>query len=117
MAERNNLANSIVKRTYKCSSCGTLHYFEQKASEKFKKKCPNCGKRELYIHEAVSSVGIDMKEVKTVGMLADINTRRMEKEGTLPTEGKKKRPWWRKSDKIDQRILKNPIKYIETGQK
>jgi DNA-directed RNA polymerase subunit RPC12/RpoP len=114
---KNNLSDSIVKRTYRCLSCKTDHYFEQKASEKFKKKCPNCGKRELYIHEASSSVGIDMKKVKTVGMLADINTRRMEKEGTLPQMGKKKRPWWRKSDKIDQRILKDPIKYIETGKK
>ena len=114
----NKLLNLVISRTYKCSACGQKCYFEQKATEKFKKKCPNCGKNELYIDSATCSLSVGVNETKTIGGLADKNTRKMEKEGTLPPpKPKAKRPWWRKTDKVDLDILKNPKRFIEEGRK
>lgn len=111
-----SIADATTNRTYKCDQCSYEFTLRQQIKDKWKKKCPNCGKNKLYLLSADISVSasIDTKKAKTVGFQADLNTERMAKEGTLP-EGPKK-PWYRKGRKPNLDVLKNPRKYVETGR-
>lgn len=65
---------------------------------------------------------VDSNKPKTVGALAEKNTIRMEKEGTLPPVKKKETPWWRKGkNKPDSSLAKMTSaqreRYIITGEK
>ena len=109
------IQQATVSRIYKCLSCKIEISVNQTTKEDFLRVCPNCSQEELVIKHAKLSIGamVDSHTVKTVGMLAEKNTDKMIKEGKLP-KGKPK-PFWRKS-KVNYNVLKNPEKYIKTGQ-
>lgn len=54
-----------------------------------------------------------MSKPKTFGSQSEINTKNREKELGKP---KSKKPWYRKQEKVNFKILQNPHKYITTGQ-
>ena len=112
--------DSRITRLYKCtnSECECEISYTQKASEKFKKKCPFCHDRSLVIKESECNIGcfVDNKSPKTLGMLANKNAEEKAKRGELTEGFKGKPPCWRKSHKINYDILKNPKKYISTGK-
>ena len=102
---------------YKCTSCGhELEAFHAMSAEPLV-DCPQCNQPEL---------------IKLVGMGAAVIVRGTEtpchggrsikKQRMQPNkadrlgEGKNKtgRPWWRKKG-INKKVLKNPKKYIQTG--
>ena len=111
-----SLGDQTVNRVYKCDNneCAAEIAYRQKVSDKWKKKCPFCKKMTLYIESGSLSLSVmlDVKNPNTLGLVAEKNRERAEKEGK--TFGKK-RPFWRKKDKIDFSILKNPKKYVQTG--
>lgn len=88
---------------------------KQKATEDFIKTCPFCHQEELIIETAKLSIStyIDMSKPKTFGSQSELNTKNKEKESQ---KSKNKKPWYRKQDKVNFNILKNPHKYITTGQ-
>lgn len=112
--------DSEVTRIYRCHNeeCEAEIVCKEKLSDPWKHQCPFCEKNELYLSSSTDPFTIlkDLKNPNTVGMLAQKNTDRKVKEENLQI-GKKKRPWWRKTDKLDFSILKNPKKFIETGEK
>lgn len=55
-----------------------------------------------------------MSKPKTFGSQSDINSKRREKEGLI-TKKKQPKPWYRSQDKVNFKILKDPHKYITTG--
>lgn len=115
-----------VHRHYKCRNpeCEAEIVKTQKCTEDFIRICPFCGKEEFSLVSGTSTIigTVDLQEGKTIGSIAEKNTQRRLKEGTIKPEdalnwqGKKKkpRPWWRKTDKPDFSILKNPKKYMES---
>lgn len=118
-----------IDRIYSCENeaCCAIIQITQKATDPFEKKCPFCGKESLVLKEAKCSIQgfVDTSKPKTLGSIAEKNRTKMEKNGDITKgeaeswTGKKKnksKPFWRKSDKIDFSILKNPKKYIETGK-
>jgi hypothetical protein len=113
-----SIAESTVDRVYECLCCKAEISVKQLATEGFHKECPLCEKDELVIKSARSSVNIQIEpnSPKTMGMIAQKNTREMEKEQKVPPGTTQKTPWWRKEKKINYDILKNPTKFIETGK-
>jgi putative FmdB family regulatory protein len=73
----------MVNRAYYCKSCE--HEFEtvQKMSDKILKKCPECKKNSLVQDLSGGTMHCSVKagshEVKTIGHMADLNTRKMSK--------------------------------------
>ena len=102
-----------VYRTYRCDHCGIEIGKSQLVKNKWLKKCPNCGKHELFMTCADMKMSIlfDTLAPKTLGGLMEKNAATLQKSqdisGTMRAGQKKKR------HKFD--ILKNPAKYIETG--
>lgn len=116
----NKLLESTVYRKYKCDNCKCVLGLEQKVKDKWKKKCPLCGKYKLYItHSELNiSILIDSKKPKTIGSLAEKNRDTKTRRGE-ETKGFKDKhsptPPWRKGKKINFNVLKNPSQYIEKG--
>lgn len=114
--------DSIVTRIYKCHNeeCCAEIALKEKLGDPWKKQCPFCEKDELFLSSSTSPFIIlkDLKKTKTIGMLAQQNSDRKIKEENFALEKKeRKQPWWRDSNKIDFSVLKNPKKYVETGEK
>lgn len=110
------LKDSIVSRIYECTNkeCQGQFVIQQKANDKFKKKCPFCKKMSLVIESATTVFSFiqSLNKPRTLGALAEKNSK------DRPDKIKKDpKPWWRESDRIDMKILKNPKYYVETGNK
>ncbi len=107
-----------VIRIYSCTNaeCAGQLSMKQKASEKWRKKCPFCKKFSLVLDSASLTIStfIDTKKPKTLGSMSQENRKRKEKEFGPEVDTK---PFWRKSKKIDFNILKNPRKYVQSGDK
>lgn len=104
-------------RIYKCDNpeCACIISYQQKSDDPWKKECPFCQQQTLYLDSCQGDMNLffDLQRGKTLGSLSEQNIKRAEKDGTLD---KKKVPFWRKDKpKIDFNILKNPSKYITTG--
>lgn len=104
---------------YECESCN--HRMEQRQSMKDKplRKCPSCRKNKL---TRIISGGMGFYDMtpKTLGGIADRNARDLRKAGMMPPSKAKRKPapWWRKDkDKIDYDVLRNPRRYVATGEK
>lgn len=113
------LADSTVTRLYRCHNeeCQCEIVYVQKLSENFRKKCPFCKKRSLTIKNGSMNMTFmfDVNKVKTFGMQSQKNMEMDEKLGKKRKE--KETPWFRKNKKIDYGVLKDPIKYVRTGEK
>lgn len=111
------LFDQEMYRQYKCDSCGIIIGRKEKVSDPWLKKCPHCEKETLFIHSGSLnlSIFIDADKPKTLGSLAEKNTKEKIKSGELEPTKKKSKPFWRKSDKINYDILKNPDRYIKEG--
>ena len=111
------IADQTIHRIYDCTNeeCGCKVSFKEKVKNKWRKKCPFCNKKTLVLDKAVLSIStfVDTNTPRTMGMQSQVNTARREKENPLP---KKELPFWRQKEKINFNILKNPQKYISTGQ-
>lgn len=103
---------------YECEACN--HRMEQFQSMKDAAltDCPECGQPRL--HRVICAPTLIDRTPRTVGSIADRNAARMEKEGTLPAQVRRRKdpgtPWWRKGKKINKKILKDPKRYIATGE-
>ena len=112
------LANTIIKRVYRCinKKCMAEMLYTQKVKDKFRKKCPCCNKHSLIIKSSVSPFTFIDKEPRTLGTLGEKNLKEVSKYVDIPEAQPKPKPWWRKNKKkIDYTILKNPTKYVEKG--
>lgn len=110
-----------VYRVYQCLNpeCQGEFGTTQGACDEFCKICPACGLEELVIKFAnasfISLIGIN--QARTFGMIGQKNQQEKERR-----EGIKKKhiPSWRSGNKRESKInfdiLKNPNKYIETGE-
>ncbi len=73
-------------------------------------------------HYSAPMVIMDSDKPKTIGALADANTKKMEKEGTLPKEQDPK-AWWRKNKTkkeikdLNKLTPQQKVNYIQTGNK
>lgn len=112
-----------IFRHFKCyddnEECGMEFAQECTVGDKYPDNCPNC-KGPVYLDKAslCLSTFIDTKKAKTLGAISEQNRNRMVKDGDPRIDkDKSKKPWFRPSDKIDMTILREPKKYIETGQK
>ncbi|MFA5669973.1 MAG: hypothetical protein WC967_12060 [Balneolaceae bacterium] len=118
------LFDEPITQIYECSSCGVSFSTERFLSQDILVSCPNCNKNTLkWIRNVIGlSVSIDTKIPKTLGTLAEKNSREKEKRGESIDDrpDAKDVPWWRregdKGRRPNLKILKNPIKYIETGE-
>lgn len=111
-----------IYRIYQCSNkdCSAKIGFQQKASDKWKKRCPCCRKHTLIIYESKSNISINSNtSAKTIGMLAEKNSEYKYKHSLdldNPSRPKDaKIPFWRKSRKVNFDILRNPKSYVERG--
>ncbi|TXT66086.1 MAG: hypothetical protein BAJALOKI3v1_50086 [Promethearchaeota archaeon] len=113
-----SIANCNVYRVYRCCNCKAEIGINQLASDDWFKNCPMCKQDELIIKSAKLSINtiVDGQTPQTIGSLADKNRDIKLKNGEIKEKKKPPRPWWRKSDKINFDILKNPRRYIETGK-
>jgi hypothetical protein len=114
------IKNWTINRVYKCTNCSNCFSFEQKAISNFKKKCPSCLKNTLIIDSGHCNISVimDVKRPKTLGALGDKNLHEREKQlgPKRVKKNKNYKPFWRKNKKINYDILRNPSRYIETGQ-
>lgn len=110
------IADQTINRLYRCTNeeCETEVAYKEKVSQKWRKKCPFCKKHTLILESGNLSMTlmIDVKKPTTLGSLGQVNQARKDKEEGVkgPT-----RPFWRKKDKVDFNVLKNPKKYIMEG--
>lgn len=108
----------IITRVYECKSCESVVAFEESASKAFRKRCPVCNKHALLLKEGISnlSIFVDSTRPKTLGALAEKNTEDKLKRGESIEDPLRKKPFWRKSNKINYKVLSNPGKYVQTGK-
>jgi len=107
-------------RYYVCDNdeCGYTFEVEQDINDPSrKKKCPVCKKNSLY--QDLSGIYVGVREVKTLGQIADLNTKKLGRYGLEDKEAKElenqKAEYDRKKSIIEQR---NPgAKVPEFGQK
>jgi hypothetical protein len=104
-----------------------MYEFQSKDGERHEKyfrvgKCPKSiqhKKKKYFRVYSIPSVGVDTNKPKTVGALAEANTRQLEKERGLPKP--KPQPWWRKNKKPDKSLAKlsaaQKTRYIMEGKK
>jgi len=109
-----------IYRIYRCCACQGEIGYAQKPTDDWIKTCPLCNKDELLLHKAISNIStiVGFNDPKTLGALAEKNSREREKQG-LSNKGikdKGEKPWWRKNSKINFDVLKNPNRYIEQGK-
>jgi len=116
------LFDQDITNTYKCEECKGEIAVKQLVKDPWVKTCPFCQKETL-IHKSGNlgmSFFIDQENPKSIGMLGQKNTERALKEGkTLKDLGFKEKapkPWWRKSEKINYDVLKNPTRYTMEGR-
>ncbi len=113
-----SINDAEITRIYRCSreDCDCKISYTEKVSRPWRKICPLCHKKSLYLDSASSSLSLlfDVKNGHTLGSLSDANNRRREKESG-PKKSKGKKPFWRSKDRVDYKVLKNPAKYIQTG--
>lgn len=114
-----SINNIEINRIYRCCNkkCEGMIQITQKATEDFLKACPFCHQDELVIETAKLNLSffIDANKPKTFGAQSDLNTKHREQ-----MFGKKQKspntPWYRKSDRVDFKILRDPHKYITEGK-
>jgi type IV secretory pathway VirD2 relaxase len=113
--------DSTIHRIYECTNkkCEAKIHLEEQVKDMWKTTCPFCEKESLQLESAqlVAPVFIDLNKPKTIGSLGEKNYQLAIKEGrdTGIKKKDKKKPWWRKNDKVNFNVLKNPNKYVETG--
>lgn len=109
--KKKSVWNQYINRVYKCTNCECVISYKEKVTKSFRKKCPLCSTNCLLFETADSpfTVFIDLNKPKTLGAISDQNIKRKEVERASK---KKKKPWWRKTDKINFDILKNPTGYL-----
>lgn len=106
------LKDMTVYRVYACTECKAEMACTQGIYDDFEKECPCCGDKDgLVIVRADIGVSmvVDATKPKTLGSLAEKNRETRQKRGE-ETEG------FRKKKKRNFDILKDPIKYIQTGR-
>lgn len=106
---------------YECSKCGhkeeIFHGYNEKVT-----KCPSCGKKKFRI-VILSSPYCTVKEIKTVGQLADSNWKKMgtyEREKKMLEDGVKetleKREKAKFVNKVSNMTPEQKTKYIVEGK-
>lgn len=92
---------------YKCAGCGYEFEAMQSMSDAALEDCPHCKLPEL---DKLISTGV-------VGKVIGSNTPCPKKTGDFEKIEKEAapKPFWRKGE-INDKILKNPQRYIRTGQ-
>lgn len=111
---------------YECDSCNYSFEAFHSMSSKPLKKCPQCQKNTLQklisggaavIIKGTQTPCFDRTETLEKKKAKREKIARQKKEAKAAE--KKKPPWWRprKDKKIDMSVLKNPEKYIRTGEK
>jgi putative FmdB family regulatory protein len=100
---------------YACEKCNNIVEIFHSMFDKTEKKCEECG---TILIKQISVPTMVIEKGRTIGAIAEENTKRALKEGKIPPGHEKKppRPWYRPKDKINKDILKNPQKYIRTGE-
>lgn len=113
---KNKLQTATVYRVYKCLDCEGQVGIEQTLIEDFIKLCPFCDKESMVISSGTLGISIvmDSKKPKTLGAQSDHNIRQDEKEGKFRSD--KPKPFYRPKQKVNFDVLKNPSKYVGTGQ-
>lgn len=121
MSKKSSLFDAEVYRVYKCTddTCDASIGVTQAAKDPWLIKCPFCEKDTLVIHSGSlknihTLVGVNSPT--TLGSLAEQNTLEKKKKGESTKREGGFKPWWRKDDKVNFNILKNPKRYIETGK-
>lgn len=114
---------------YECSSCGNIvEDVFQKVDDKPLKKCPECKKYKLF---KVMSGGlhVSVKDVKTLGQLADYNSKKHKSQiqeaehKKLESQPKQEKSWSEKHGgnatkrEINKMNEHQKIKYIMEGRK
>ena len=109
-----SLGNQTIHRIYSCSNCKGQLAYKEKVKDKWRKRCPFCNKNSLLLDKAVLTLStiIGLNEPKTFKSLAEKNTERRNKELGIK---KKRNPFWRKSNKVNFEVLKNPNRYVSEG--
>lgn len=118
-----------INRYYICDACDYHFEVEQDRDAPLKKKCPECGKHELY-QDLTGQHAFIYQEPKTVGHLAERNTERagkyeLESARSKHRKVKKEKPktWYNpdgqdlKKDLSDLNTVQKKQKYIMTGEK
>ena len=123
----------MVTFVYACDKCGNEFETKQDRHAKPLKKCKACGKHGLYRVPQIPMVSIRLSksEIKTIGHLAERNTKTMgkyekdsldEKDVVLQRKKKAKEnaPWWRPGTTgVDKKIRKmtkeQKENYIKNG--
>lgn len=114
-----SLEDQTVFRVYECGDCGLVIKVEQGVFDDFIKYCPDCNSNDFI--RVQSKLGlmcdVDQNKPKTLGALAEKNYEHYKKTNPDKVASKKKiKPWWRKSEKINYDILKDPKRYIKDGR-
>lgn len=82
-------------RGYICDNdeCAITFEVEQHRDDPRKKKCPACGKFSLY--QDLSGIYVGVREVKTIGQLAERNTKKL---GTYGLEDREQEEYQKRKD-------------------
>lgn len=102
---------------YNCSKCG--HTFETFHTMSITlKECPQCKKMTLE-RGCGGGFSVRVKKDKSFYKKQEIKERKKHRKNMtneLKEKYKDKKPWWR-DEQVDMGVLKNPKKYIQTGEK
>lgn len=104
---------------YLCKKCGEVSDIFHGMMEEPHTKCPQCGQHGLIklISPGAAVVIKGTENPCRGGRPSKKNKKR--KPGDKLGEGKHKPdgiPFWRDSDKVNKKVLKNPEKYVKTGE-
>lgn len=113
------LNDQTIYRVYQCDNeeCEAQLEVKETVGDPWQKECPFCKKNSLFLKSAHMnmSIFIDHSKPKTLGSLGEKNYEEAVKNGTIQPKKKEPKPFWRKTDKINYNILKNPNKYVKEG--
>lgn len=115
---------------YECSNCGhTIEDVLQGVDDKPLKRCPECGKHKLY-KVVTGGIYSSVKEVNTIGSLADENYRKNKskineeyaKKKEIEEKNAPERPWYHKygtatNKEISKMNESQKLRYIMEGKK
>lgn len=108
---------------FMCNKCNHTQELFLGMNEQRPTICPKCNQETLVRVFNTFSIGIDIKQPKTIGELADKNTEKMVKEGKLPKSAleydsnrKKKKKMRDRVNKIASMNRRQKERYIATGE-
>lgn len=100
---------------YKCNNCSLEFEIFQNLKDPVKRKCQSCGKKSL--ERLISTCAGFVRDIKTLGQLAEKNTKRLGSKIDTPEESLRleRKARYREYNKINKMTPEQKAKWLKNG--